>query len=400
MADKKGTVIYIGGFELPDKNAAAHRVISNGKALRDLGYNVVFIGIDKSHKTNSVAEKEIFYGFECYKRKNPFSLLEWIHDFLNSNSYLRIINSYDDVRCIIAYNLPSLLLQKLKIFSKRNRLALFTDSTEWYDIKKKGNSLFKYLIRRLDVFIRMRVIQPRLDGVIAVSRYLYTYYANRGTNVIQVPPLVDLEDRKWADNISNSNNNNGILQIMYAGRPFSLYKEPSYKDRIDLIILALYELKKDGIPFFMHIIGVQKDEVQRNFPNLEVMINELGSSISFYGKVSHTRVIQILKRSDYSLFLRYNTRSVKAGFPTKFVESVSCGTPVLTNRISNVGDYLSEGVNGFFVDIASVQTIKESLKIPFSLNRAQLDQLKENCRTSNMFDYRKFIKSFKGFIEE
>ncbi|MCK9163882.1 MAG: hypothetical protein M0O93_06000 [Bacteroidales bacterium] len=38
------TILYIGGFELPDKNAAAQRVISNGKILRDLGFNVVYIG--------------------------------------------------------------------------------------------------------------------------------------------------------------------------------------------------------------------------------------------------------------------------------------------------------------------------------------------------------------------
>ena len=28
---EKGTVIYVGNFELPDKNAAAHRVMNNGK---------------------------------------------------------------------------------------------------------------------------------------------------------------------------------------------------------------------------------------------------------------------------------------------------------------------------------------------------------------------------------
>lgn len=35
-------VLYIGGFELPDKNAAAQRVLSIGKAYRLLGYDVLF----------------------------------------------------------------------------------------------------------------------------------------------------------------------------------------------------------------------------------------------------------------------------------------------------------------------------------------------------------------------
>ena len=38
----KGSIIYIGGFELPDKNAAAHRVLNNAKIIRELGYEVFF----------------------------------------------------------------------------------------------------------------------------------------------------------------------------------------------------------------------------------------------------------------------------------------------------------------------------------------------------------------------
>lgn len=42
---KTGTITYIGVFKLPDKNAAAHRGLSNGKALRDFGYTVVILDV-------------------------------------------------------------------------------------------------------------------------------------------------------------------------------------------------------------------------------------------------------------------------------------------------------------------------------------------------------------------
>ena len=42
----KGTIVYYGGFSLPDKNAAANRVVSNGKIFEALGYNVIFLGAD------------------------------------------------------------------------------------------------------------------------------------------------------------------------------------------------------------------------------------------------------------------------------------------------------------------------------------------------------------------
>ena len=39
---KNGTVIYVGNFEMPDKNAAAHRVLNNAKIFKELEYRVCF----------------------------------------------------------------------------------------------------------------------------------------------------------------------------------------------------------------------------------------------------------------------------------------------------------------------------------------------------------------------
>ena len=41
----KGSIIYYGGFALPDKNAAANRVVSNGKLFDSLGYKTIFWSI-------------------------------------------------------------------------------------------------------------------------------------------------------------------------------------------------------------------------------------------------------------------------------------------------------------------------------------------------------------------
>lgn len=58
----KGTILYVGGFELPDKNAAAHRVLSNAKIFRELGYNVVFCGVNRE-KVNTYNVVEDIEGF-------------------------------------------------------------------------------------------------------------------------------------------------------------------------------------------------------------------------------------------------------------------------------------------------------------------------------------------------
>ena len=46
---------------MPDKNAAAQRVLANAMTLREMGYDVTFIGPTKD-RNNIVPE---FYGFKC-----------------------------------------------------------------------------------------------------------------------------------------------------------------------------------------------------------------------------------------------------------------------------------------------------------------------------------------------
>ena len=50
MKNEKKTILYLGGFLLPDKNAAAHRVVNNSKIFEALNYNVILIGYDKKKK--------------------------------------------------------------------------------------------------------------------------------------------------------------------------------------------------------------------------------------------------------------------------------------------------------------------------------------------------------------
>ena len=44
----KGTIVYYGNFELPDKGASAHRVVNNGKIFQELGYRAVFLGTNQT----------------------------------------------------------------------------------------------------------------------------------------------------------------------------------------------------------------------------------------------------------------------------------------------------------------------------------------------------------------
>ena len=80
-------VLYIGGFELPDKNAAAQRVITNAMLLREIGFEVSFIGISKDIEN----APHIVDGFVSNPVPYPKSVNQWMHQiftFIESSKIL------------------------------------------------------------------------------------------------------------------------------------------------------------------------------------------------------------------------------------------------------------------------------------------------------------------------
>ena len=63
MSDMKN-VLYIGGFKLPDKNAAAQRVIANGKLFVKAGYNVHYIDVDPNESVENIFLENEFEGLK------------------------------------------------------------------------------------------------------------------------------------------------------------------------------------------------------------------------------------------------------------------------------------------------------------------------------------------------
>ena len=158
------TILYIGGFELPDKNAAAQRVISNAKLLRAIGYDVMLIGLTKDA---SLAGKVfIFEGFRCVNLSYPHSPKQWCQYLFTLTWYKKYI---EDVKpeVIIAYNHPAKALRKLVDYDRKRGGITLSDCTEWYE--PNGNVFFK-LIKGWDINQRMYKVHPMLDGIIAKTR--------------------------------------------------------------------------------------------------------------------------------------------------------------------------------------------------------------------------------------
>ncbi|MGK0446365.1 MAG: glycosyltransferase involved in cell wall biosynthesis [Polaribacter sp.] len=392
----KGTILYIGGFELPDKNAAAHRVIANGKLLKNLGYNVVFCGVtQKQVPENSTIAKE-YFGFDSYELSYPKSSIDWLKFIFQANFYKKLTGKYNDTVAVICYNLPSGSLSRMIGFCGKKDIKIISDCTEWYEAPKGGNFIYRN-VKKLDITMRMFTLHLKMDGIISISEYLHKFYTNKGMLSVKIPPLVDLTDSKWKYLVVKKSK---PVKLVYSGSPFSLAKNANAKDRLDLIVQSFYELAQENYNFFLNIVGISKDEFLLFFPDLQNAILGLEKKIKFHGRVPHAASLSILKESDFSIFIRDANIVTKAGFPTKFVESVSLGIPVVTNNNSNVIDYLMEGKNGFLLEVKEPSKLTEKLKLVVHTSEDDILKMKQYCQESKIFDFRNFKQRTKQFLDE
>ncbi|HEY9001047.1 MAG TPA: glycosyltransferase [Mucilaginibacter sp.] len=390
MMLKKG-ILYIGGFELPDKNAAAQRVVANGKLLMELGYSVYYLGIDRTLTERKPIEstKKVFDGFEYYGVKYPSGLADWMHQLTSITDITRIANQIDSLEYIIAYNYPAMALAKLSSWCRSKNIRLISDCTEWYD--PQGSLLFK-MIKGFDTYLRMKVIQPKLDGLIVISGYLYSFYVNRMKNVIQIPPLVDIRADKWANDCLN---NSKEVVLVYAGSPGKFAK-----DRLDSLLQALAVIKAEtNIRFLLNVVGVTKEQYIDDF-GAGSFPETLEKEVNFKGRLPHTDTLNEIKCADYALFLRDNNLMNTAGFPTKFVEALSCGTPVLTNASSNITDYLKDGENGYLLDNSSAEALVKTLSFALTQTKEHIHGMKAIIKASSIFDYRNYLGAFNNFLRK
>ena len=102
---KQGTVICVGNFELPDKNAAAHRVLNNAKLFRTLGFNTVFLGTNREDKPyDGLMRCDYRVGFDIYEQSYPKTSKAWARQILNTENVRRLAEQYPDTTAILLYN--------------------------------------------------------------------------------------------------------------------------------------------------------------------------------------------------------------------------------------------------------------------------------------------------------
>jgi glycosyltransferase involved in cell wall biosynthesis len=185
-------------------------------------------------------------------------------------------------------------------------------------------------------------------------------------------------------------------RFIYAGSPGI----GMAKDHVHTVVDAFVELKKVGKPFHFSVVGMDEKQFLEYHPSYEEKFRFLGDSHSFLGRLSHCRTLEEVRQSDFFVFLRPQKRSSNAGFPTKFVEAIACGTPPITNATSDIPKYLETNRNGFLLKRPDVTELTSVLLDAINLSPSCLQAMKIECQASNPFRFQNFQASLAEFLEK
>ena len=368
----RGTVIITGNFELPDKNAAAHRVVNNGKLLRSLGYNAVFLGTNREEPYFSGIKKRGYgAGFDMYEQAYPRSVRQWAAEIFDMTNLRTLTGNYPDTVAIMLYNTQYATVRAARKAFVCKGIRVLYDCTEWSTYTE--GSFVKHAFKSLDSRLIEQKLPQQCDGIIAVSSMMEQKYGGRKPLIV-LPPLVDTEDAIWKQKKEKRDR----FTFCYAGSPYD-------KDRLDLLLEAFSEMPSNVA---LRVIGVTKDAFVSRLPAAAPFADHAG--ITFTGRLTHCETVREILSCDCFVFLREPTRRNDAGFPTKFVEAFTCGVPVITTAVSDVPAYADRKC--VILPDVSPAGLREAMQKALAQGSAP-------AAPRDAFDYTKHADAFRLWLE-
>lgn len=398
----KNCVLYIGDFDFRNENVQAHLVKNNGMLLNSLGYHIEYVGINRRADSFEVIQKLspiILDNDNCYYELPETLNIKGL--FKTFDICRAIIAKLDELKklykisYIITYQSPTyaIAIKRIATWCKRNRTPYIVNCAD-LPIFDAQSPLRKIVMKRNWDYMH-KVNYKYADGVIAVSKYIAEFYHKSERPSVVIPPLYN-----YSAKISGYRPND-ITTFIYTGTPFKVtgYKvnTEGMKDRLDKIIDLFIALSSKDVTYKLNIVGISKVDYLTGVPRHRNALAD-NQSICFFGKRSHKETLSMISASDFSINYRDNNLMTKAGFSTKIVESVSLGTPVVINDISDTYYYLQDGFSGYKL----TDSIEDNVSLIHKLctfSCSDRASLKKALVDEQIFAYTKYADRMKQFLE-
>lgn len=245
------------------------------------------------------------------------------------------------------------------------------------------NSVFRK-IRVLYFLILYKMFPLYSSGVVVVSQYLKNKIENDFKNKLQVFLLPVSYD---PDNFLVDKQRFSFPAIFYGGSYGNNYDFGSLFKAFNNVISEYPQLK-------LLLSGKMSDDLIKKIKD-QIRSEE---NLVFLGFLQEDEYFKVISSVDILSMPRNNSVHANAGFPFKLAEYLATGKPVITSRVSDVSDYITESdafiyEPGDFVKMESI--IRDILQKPENALR-----IGENgkIKAQMHFDAKKMSQSFYNFI--
>ena len=379
-------VVLASFAKFPEGDSNAVHFLNIGSIFSELGYDVSFVGFGERDLNNS------FGKVYSLNRSIQSNLISKVRNHLHMDSKLLqfLFKNYADADVvIIAACLSKQSLNKLqKFYSKHSpKTQLLLSMTEMYTRDEFDN--YNYFVKR--GFKRNQFLNTTFNNkyykVICISKFLKENFDKRGFKTLYLPFVFS---NKYIGKLQKAEHDK--INYLYAG-------SPDNKDMLLDIVRAFSELSDENKnKIALKIVGVNKEWFEKRDSSL---IKKVSSFITFCGRVPREEISRFYIDADYSLLLRdENKLFVKAGCPTKIIESLFYGVPPVTNLFGDLPDFLYDSENSIIANGHSISEFKEA--IIKSINNYDLhEKLSKNAlKTANsVFEVSNYTVPMKEFLK-
>ena len=354
-------VLYIGHIGVCGTAMAVHsRNIAS--LLEKNGYEITFISKHVPKGTDEFPSEDHFKYFytKQYIKIPKFSAIEWMIEELSGYKIRSLFKKKAKVlhpELVVFYGYSG--EKQIIRYCHTHGIKVVIDRTDWFEPDDSLDFFGRFFTKNIaDKCIEKYDFLA--DGVISISKYFYDFYKKNGQKTIWIPPLIEFRpEKKFLDGEKST------IRLVYAG---SL---GGTKDIIDPVVNALlYRYNSTKIRFVLDLVGVFPKQLDDRFG-----VHEWDKyGIHAYGRVPHDEAEKIVSESDFSILLRHDKRYAKAGFSTKFSESLMNSVPIICTKVGGADMLINDGFNGFLLENNSDISITTTLD---RILRMSPDQLRD-----------------------
>ena len=400
MELRKLNIITLNVLPFPYGFAPTNRLLSYLIGMGDLGNSVKVICLFPKGNPNKVKNKRvkgIYKGIEyeyMYKStispENKFKkLFVRIRGVLNAITHLYKLKKQKKIDVILMGLTDSITIFIFYLFSRIFHIKFIHERTEYPFVFHA-----KSIIKRIDKYVYLNYIIKLFDGIFVPTKVLYKYFkqkVSQRTKIALIPGMV--KPGKFINNTCKVNESSKY--IAYCG------DMGNNKDGVPILIEAFKKIREKHNDIKLYLIGDTSDKAVMEALKRKVADYDLKDRIVFTGRIDHDKMPAYLCNATLLALARPANKQAEGGFPSKLLEYLETGKPVVITKVGEIPEYLTDGVNAFLSEPDSAEAFAE--KLDYALSNPDMAKnigLNGQKLIFDKFDYKIQSKKLVDFIRE